>query len=89
MPRLRLAWAFGFPRALSVRAQPTVVGDWLFTASETGDVFGLDAKTGLHALDVPGQGRRARRAERGERWARASSVCISAMGKPMRTVWMR
>ncbi len=46
LPRLRLAWAFGFPRALSVRAQPTVVGDWLFTASDTGDVFGLDAKTG-------------------------------------------
>ena len=46
VPRLRLAWAFGFPRALSVRTQPTVVGDWLFTASETGDVFGLDAKTG-------------------------------------------
>jgi polyvinyl alcohol dehydrogenase (cytochrome) len=46
VPKLRLAWAFGFPRALSVRTQPTVVGDWLFTASETGDVFGLDAKSG-------------------------------------------
>jgi polyvinyl alcohol dehydrogenase (cytochrome) len=46
LPRLRLAWSFGFPRALSVRTQPTVVGDWLFTASETGEVFALDAKTG-------------------------------------------
>src|SRR5579863_7719286 len=46
LPRLRLAWAFGFPRALSVRTQPTVVGDWLFTASESGEVFALDAKTG-------------------------------------------
>ena len=46
VPRLRLVWAFGFPRALSVRAQPTVVGDWLFTASESGEVFALDAKTG-------------------------------------------
>ena len=46
LPRLRLAWAFGFPRALSARTQPTVVGDWLFTASETGEVFALDAKTG-------------------------------------------
>src|SRR5215471_7295895 len=46
VPRLKLAWAFGFPRALSARAQPTVIGDWLFTASETGDVFALDAKTG-------------------------------------------
>jgi polyvinyl alcohol dehydrogenase (cytochrome) len=46
LPRLRLAWAFGFPRALSARTQPTVVGDWLFTASESGEVFALDAKTG-------------------------------------------
>ncbi len=46
LPRLRLAWAFGFPRALSARTQPAVVGDWLFTASESGEVFALDAKTG-------------------------------------------
>ncbi len=46
VPRLKLAWAFGFPRALSARTQPTVIGDWLFTASDTGDVFALDAKTG-------------------------------------------
>src|SRR5580693_4274411 len=46
LPRLRLAWAFGFPRALSVRTQPAVVGDWLFTASESGEVFALNAKTG-------------------------------------------
>src|SRR5579871_473090 len=46
VPRLKLAWAFGFPKALSARAQPTVIGDWLFTASDTGDVFALDTKTG-------------------------------------------
>ncbi|HEY4361394.1 MAG TPA: PQQ-binding-like beta-propeller repeat protein [Bryobacteraceae bacterium] len=46
VPRLRLAWAFGFPRALSVRTQPTVVGDWLFTGGETGEVYALDAKSG-------------------------------------------
>lgn len=46
VPRLRLAWAFGFPKALSARTQPAVVGDWLFTASETGQVFGLNAKNG-------------------------------------------
>jgi len=46
VPRLQLAWAFGFPRALSARTQPTVIGDWLVTASDTGDVFALDAKTG-------------------------------------------
>ncbi len=46
VPHLKLAWSFGFPRALSARTQPTVIGDWLFTASDTGDVFALDAKTG-------------------------------------------
>jgi len=46
VPRLKLAWAFGFPMALSARTQPTIVGDWLFTASDTGEVFALDAKTG-------------------------------------------
>ncbi len=46
VPKLKLAWAFGFPRALSARTQPTVMGDWLFTASDTGDVFALDSKTG-------------------------------------------
>ena len=46
VPRLTLAWAFGFPNALSARTQPTVIGDWLFTAADTGDVFALDAKSG-------------------------------------------
>jgi polyvinyl alcohol dehydrogenase (cytochrome) len=46
VPRLKLAWAFGFPRALAARTQPTVIGDWLFTGSDAGDVFALDSKTG-------------------------------------------
>ena len=46
VPRLKLAWAFGFPRALAARTQPTVIGDWLFTASDAGDVFALDSQTG-------------------------------------------
>lgn len=46
VPKLRLAWAFGFPNALSARTQPTAIGDWLFTAADTGDVFALDSKTG-------------------------------------------
>ncbi len=46
VPQLKLAWAFGFPKALSARTQPTVIGDWLFTAADTGDVFALDAKSG-------------------------------------------
>lgn len=46
VPRLQLAWAFGFANALAARTQPTVIGDWLFTAAETGDVYALDANTG-------------------------------------------
>src|SRR5262249_7520234 len=46
VPKLRLAWAFGFPRTLAIRTQPVIVGDWLFTGAETGSVFGLDAKSG-------------------------------------------
>jgi polyvinyl alcohol dehydrogenase (cytochrome) len=46
VPQLKLAWAFGLPKALSARTQPTVIGDWLFTASDTGDVFALDSKSG-------------------------------------------
>jgi polyvinyl alcohol dehydrogenase (cytochrome) len=46
VPRLRLKWAFGFPDVLAARTQPTVVGGRLFTATESGDVLALDAKTG-------------------------------------------
>lgn len=46
IPRLKLKWAFGFPDVVAARAQPTIVGGRLFTASEKGDVFALDAKTG-------------------------------------------
>lgn len=46
VPRLTLKWAFGFPGVNSARAQPTVVGGRVFVASEGGDVFALDAKTG-------------------------------------------
>jgi polyvinyl alcohol dehydrogenase (cytochrome) len=46
LPRLKLAWAFGFPDASSARTQPTVIGRWLFTAGDNGDVYALDAKTG-------------------------------------------
>jgi polyvinyl alcohol dehydrogenase (cytochrome) len=49
VPRLQVKWAFGFPGVLAARTQPAVVGGRLFTASESGDVYALDAKTGcLH-----------------------------------------
>jgi polyvinyl alcohol dehydrogenase (cytochrome) len=46
VPRLTLKWAFGLPGVTAVRAQPVVVGGRLFVASESGDVFSLNAKTG-------------------------------------------
>jgi len=46
VPRLKLKWAFGFPGVTAARAQPVVVGGRLFIASESGDVFSLNAKTG-------------------------------------------
>ena len=46
VPRLQLKWAFGLPNVLAARTQPAVVSGRLFTASEAGDVFALDAKTG-------------------------------------------
>lgn len=46
VPKLQLKWAFGFPDALAARTQPAVVAGRLYTASETGDVYALDAATG-------------------------------------------
>jgi polyvinyl alcohol dehydrogenase (cytochrome) len=46
IPRLTLKWAFGFAGVSSARAQPSVLGRRLFVASESGDVYALDARTG-------------------------------------------
>jgi polyvinyl alcohol dehydrogenase (cytochrome) len=46
VPRLNLKWAFGFPGVTAARSQPAVVGGRLFIASESGDVYSLNAKTG-------------------------------------------
>ena len=46
VPQLKLKWAFGFPGVTAARAQPVVIGGTLFAASESGDVFALNAKTG-------------------------------------------
>jgi len=46
LPKLKVKWAFGFPNASSVFAQPTVVGGRLFFGSGNGTVYSLDAKTG-------------------------------------------
>ncbi|MGC9948087.1 MAG: PQQ-binding-like beta-propeller repeat protein [Bryobacteraceae bacterium] len=46
VPQLKLKWAFGFPGAAKANAQPTVVGGRIFTGSDTGKVYALDAATG-------------------------------------------
>lgn len=46
VPKLKLKWAFGFPGVNSARSQPAVLGDRLFVASESGDVYALDARRG-------------------------------------------
>jgi polyvinyl alcohol dehydrogenase (cytochrome) len=46
IPQLELAWAFGFRNTSSARTQPVIMGNWLFTAGENGEVYALDAQTG-------------------------------------------
>jgi polyvinyl alcohol dehydrogenase (cytochrome) len=46
LPNLRLKWAFGYPREGQPRGQPAVVGGRLFTGSQAGAVYALDAATG-------------------------------------------
>jgi len=46
VPKLKLKWAFGFPDVTSARAQPALVGNRLFIASDRGDVYALDPATG-------------------------------------------
>ncbi|MES2606367.1 MAG: PQQ-binding-like beta-propeller repeat protein [Pseudomonadota bacterium] len=43
---LQFAWAFGFPNALAARTQPSVVGNWLFTGGDNGEVYALDTRSG-------------------------------------------
>jgi polyvinyl alcohol dehydrogenase (cytochrome) len=46
LPRLKLKWAFGFSDVTSARAQPALVGNRLFVASDNGEVYALDPATG-------------------------------------------
>ena len=45
-PKLKLKWAFGFPKATAARAQPTVAGGRVFVGSQDGTVYSLDGRTG-------------------------------------------
>ena len=46
VPSLRLKWAFGFPEAVTAYGQPTVVDGRVYTGSNDGTVYALDARTG-------------------------------------------
>jgi polyvinyl alcohol dehydrogenase (cytochrome) len=46
VPKLKLKWAFAFPNATSVYAQPAIVGGRLFVGSANSFVYALNAKTG-------------------------------------------
>lgn len=46
LPRLELAWAFGFPGAQRARSQTAVTQEAIFTGSQSGRVYALDTETG-------------------------------------------
>jgi polyvinyl alcohol dehydrogenase (cytochrome) len=46
LPKLKLKWAFGYTNTSTLRAQPTVFGHRLFVATDSGEIYALDAKTG-------------------------------------------
>src|SRR6185437_5208380 len=46
VPHLQLKWAFGFPLAISVWTQPTVVGNRVYVSSSNSFVYSLDAASG-------------------------------------------
>ena len=46
LPKLKLKWAFGYADVTSARAQPALVGNRLFVASDSGEVHALDPETG-------------------------------------------
>src|SRR6266567_1208173 len=46
VPQLRLKWAFGFPNTTTAYSQPTVVDGRVYTGSNDGTVYALDAQSG-------------------------------------------
>jgi polyvinyl alcohol dehydrogenase (cytochrome) len=46
VPKLKLKWAFGFPNTTMAYGQPTIVGGLVYTGSNDGTVYALDAETG-------------------------------------------
>jgi len=48
IPKLKLKWAWGFPLGISAYNTPAVVSGRIFTGSDVGWIYSLDAKTGCH-----------------------------------------
>lgn len=46
IPKLKLKWAFAFPDAQRARSHPIVAGGAVFTGSQNGNVYALDAESG-------------------------------------------
>ena len=46
VPNLQLKWAFGFPNTVTAYSQPTVVDGRVYTGSNDGTVYALDAQSG-------------------------------------------
>ena len=46
MPSLKVKWAFGFPDTTTAYSQPTVVGGKVYTGSNDGTVYAINAQTG-------------------------------------------
>jgi polyvinyl alcohol dehydrogenase (cytochrome) len=46
LPKLKLKWVFGFPNTRMAYGQPTIVGGKVYSGSNDGTVYALDAETG-------------------------------------------
>jgi len=46
VPTLQVRWAFGFPNTVTAYSQPTVFGGRVYTGSNDGTVYALDAQSG-------------------------------------------
>jgi polyvinyl alcohol dehydrogenase (cytochrome) len=46
VPALKVKWAFGYPNGRTAYGQPTVVGGRVYTGSNDGTIYAIDARTG-------------------------------------------
>lgn len=46
IPRLKLRWAFAFPKQSMAMAQPAVIGDRLYVGSADGNIYSLNSRIG-------------------------------------------